>query len=89
MRMVVKRCIRKAFHIQAIIVWVEIYKKVDTFKLCTEAMKHPISIKPARIYCVNCNHSNCIRISLTDQKNVVVLAYISLTAHLKIIKWIQ
>lgn len=45
------------------IVWVELDKKIDTFKLRTEAMKHKISIVPGRIFSVSCNYSNCIRLS--------------------------
>jgi DNA-binding transcriptional MocR family regulator len=45
------------------ILWVELNKKINTFKLRTEAMKHRISIMPGRIFSVSCNYSNCIRIS--------------------------
>ena len=45
------------------ILWVELNKKVDTFKLRTEAMKHKISIVPGRIFSVSANYSNCIRLS--------------------------
>jgi DNA-binding transcriptional MocR family regulator len=45
------------------ILWVELNKKVNTFKLRTEAMKHRISIMPGRIFSVSANYSNYIRIS--------------------------
>ncbi|MCW3086939.1 MAG: PLP-dependent aminotransferase family protein [Sediminibacterium sp.] len=45
------------------IVWVELDKKVNSFKLRTEAMKHRISIMPGRIFSVSSNYTNCIRIS--------------------------
>jgi DNA-binding transcriptional MocR family regulator len=45
------------------VLWVELNKKINTFRLRTEAMKHHISIVPGKIFSVNCNYSNCIRIS--------------------------
>jgi DNA-binding transcriptional MocR family regulator len=45
------------------VLWVELNKKVDTFKLRTEAMKHNISIIPGKIFSNSCNYSNCLRIS--------------------------
>lgn len=45
------------------IVWVELDKKIDTFQLRREAMKHKISIVPGRLFSVSCNYSNCIRLS--------------------------
>jgi DNA-binding transcriptional MocR family regulator len=45
------------------VMWVELNKKVDTFRLRAEAMKHKISIMPGRIFTVNPNYNNCIRLS--------------------------
>lgn len=43
--------------------WVALNKKVDTFRLRTEAMKHNISIVPGKIFSSGTNYSNCIRLS--------------------------
>ncbi|HRO71949.1 MAG TPA: PLP-dependent aminotransferase family protein, partial [Chitinophagaceae bacterium] len=45
------------------VLWVQLHKKVNAFKLRTEAMKHKISITPGKIFSASCNYSNCIRIS--------------------------
>ncbi len=45
------------------VLWVELNKKVNTFKLRAEAMKHHISIVPGKIFSASCNYNNCIRIS--------------------------
>ncbi len=45
------------------VLWVQLNKKVNAFKLRTEAMKHNISIVPGKIFSVSCNYSHCIRIS--------------------------
>ena len=45
------------------ILWVQLNKKVNTFKLRIEAMKHHISIVPGKIFSASCNYNNCIRIS--------------------------
>ncbi|MEP6700038.1 MAG: PLP-dependent aminotransferase family protein [Bacteroidota bacterium] len=45
------------------ILWVELNKKVKTFKLRIEAMKHHISIVPGKIFSASSNYNNCIRIS--------------------------
>ena len=45
------------------ILWLELNKKVNAFKLRTEAMKHNISIVPGKIFSSSCNYSNCVRIS--------------------------
>ena len=44
------------------ILWLELNKKVNAFKLRTEAMKHNISIVPGKIFSASSNYSNCIRI---------------------------
>ena len=45
------------------VLWIQLNKKVDGFKLRTEAMKHHISITPGKIFSASCNYSNCVRIS--------------------------
>ena len=45
------------------VLWLELNKKVNGFKLRTEAMKHKISVVPGRIFSASCNYSNFIRIS--------------------------
>lgn len=45
------------------ILWVQLNKKVNTFKLRVEAMRHNISIVPGKIFSANCNYNNCLRIS--------------------------
>jgi DNA-binding transcriptional MocR family regulator len=45
------------------ILWIELNKKVNTFILRTEAMKHKISIMPGRIFSVSSNYTNCMRLS--------------------------
>lgn len=45
------------------VLWVELNKKVNSFKLRTEAMKHNISVVPGKIFSVSCNYNNFLRIS--------------------------
>ncbi|TMI85090.1 MAG: PLP-dependent aminotransferase family protein [Bacteroidetes bacterium] len=45
------------------VLWLELNKKINSFKLRTEAMKQNISIVPGRIFSATCNYSNFIRIS--------------------------
>ena len=45
------------------VLWLELNKKINSFKLRTEAMKYKISVVPGRIFSANCNYSNFIRIS--------------------------
>ncbi|MEP6947980.1 MAG: PLP-dependent aminotransferase family protein [Ginsengibacter sp.] len=45
------------------ILWLELNKKVNAFKLRTEAMKHNISIVPGKIFSSSSNYSNYVRIS--------------------------
>jgi DNA-binding transcriptional MocR family regulator len=45
------------------VLWVQLNKKVNAFKLRTEAMKHHISVVPGKIFSASCGYSNCIRIS--------------------------
>jgi DNA-binding transcriptional MocR family regulator len=45
------------------VLWLELNKKVNSFKLRTEAMKHHISIVPGKIFSASCNYGNCVRIS--------------------------
>jgi DNA-binding transcriptional MocR family regulator len=44
------------------VLWVEVNKKVNTYKLSTEALKHQISVAPGRIFSNSCNYSNYLRI---------------------------
>lgn len=44
------------------VLWVEVNKKVNTYKLSTEALKHQISVGPGRIFSNSCNYSNYLRI---------------------------
>lgn len=52
------------------VLWVELNKKVNTFKLRAEAMKHDISIVPGRIFSAGSCYNNCIRISFGKPWNV-------------------
>jgi hypothetical protein len=45
------------------VLWVQLNKKVNDFRLRTEAMKHNISIVPGKIFSASCGYGNCIRIS--------------------------
>jgi len=45
------------------VLWLQLNKKINSFKLRTEAMKHRISIVPGRIFSANCNYTHFIRIS--------------------------
>ncbi|MEN9569892.1 MAG: hypothetical protein RL172_1123 [Bacteroidota bacterium] len=45
------------------IFWIELNKKIDSFKLRTEAMKHNISIVPGKVFSASINYSNYIRLS--------------------------
>ncbi len=45
------------------VLWVQLPKKTDTFKLRAEAMKQGISIVPGKIFSSSCNYNNCMRIS--------------------------
>ena len=45
------------------VLWIQLNKKINGFKLRTEAMKHHISVTPGKIFSASCNYSNCIRIS--------------------------
>lgn len=42
--------------------WVELNKKVNAYKVYTEAMKHNISVAPGQIFSTSCNYCNCLRI---------------------------
>lgn len=44
------------------VLWVEVNRKVNTYKLCAEAMKQKISIAPGRIFSNSINYSNYLRI---------------------------
>lgn len=45
------------------VLWVQLNKKVNAFRLRSEAMKHHISVVPGKIFSASCNYNNFIRIS--------------------------
>ena len=45
------------------VLWLELNKKINAFKLRSEAMKHNISVVPGKIFSTSCNYTNFIRIS--------------------------
>jgi DNA-binding transcriptional MocR family regulator len=45
------------------VLWLELNKKINSFKLRTEAMQYKISVVPGKIFSASCNYSNFIRIS--------------------------
>lgn len=45
------------------VLWLELNKAVDVFKLRSDAMKQHISIVPGKIFSASCNFSHCLRIS--------------------------
>jgi DNA-binding transcriptional MocR family regulator len=45
------------------VLWVQLNRKVNTFKLRIEAMKQDISVVPGKIFSGSGNYNNCIRIS--------------------------
>jgi len=45
------------------VLWLELNKNVDVFKLRSDAMKQHIAIVPGKIFSASCNFSNCVRIS--------------------------
>lgn len=45
------------------VLWLELNKKVDAFKLRADAMKYHISVVPGKIFSSSSGYSNCIRIS--------------------------
>jgi len=45
------------------VLWVQLNKKINAFKLRTEAMKQHISVVPGKIFSANCGYDNFIRLS--------------------------
>ncbi len=45
------------------VLWVQLNKKVNAFKLRSEAMRHHISVVPGKIFSASCNYNHFIRIS--------------------------
>ncbi|PWT71462.1 MAG: PLP-dependent aminotransferase family protein [Bacteroidetes bacterium] len=45
------------------VLWIELNKKIDSYKLYQEAMKHQISITPGQVFSTQKHLSNCLRIS--------------------------
>ncbi len=64
------------------ILWLELNKKVNAFKLRTEAMKQQISIVPGKIFSTGNNYSNCIRISFGKPWNNEVEAGLMLLGNM-------
>jgi DNA-binding transcriptional MocR family regulator len=44
------------------VLWVELSKKVNAYKLCSEAIKHHISVAPGQIFSASSDYSNYVRI---------------------------
>jgi DNA-binding transcriptional MocR family regulator len=51
------------------VLWVEVNKKVNAYKLSTEALRHQISVAPGRIFSNSCNYSNYLRIGYGNPWN--------------------
>ncbi|HUR66479.1 MAG TPA: PLP-dependent aminotransferase family protein [Chitinophagaceae bacterium] len=51
------------------VLWVQLNKKINAFKLRSEAMKHRISVVPGKIFSASCNYNNFIRISFGQPWN--------------------
>jgi DNA-binding transcriptional MocR family regulator len=45
------------------VLWLELAKDVDVFRLRTDALRHQIAIVPGKIFSASCNFSHCLRIS--------------------------
>jgi DNA-binding transcriptional MocR family regulator len=45
------------------VLWIELNGKVNSYKVCQEAIKHSISIAPGQIFSSNENYKNYLRIS--------------------------
>jgi DNA-binding transcriptional MocR family regulator len=45
------------------ILWIELHKNINSFRLFQQAMKHQISITPGQIFSLKGNYGHCIRIS--------------------------
>jgi DNA-binding transcriptional MocR family regulator len=45
------------------VLWLELNKAVDVFKLRSDAMKGHIAIVPGKIFSASCNFEHCLRIS--------------------------
>jgi DNA-binding transcriptional MocR family regulator len=54
------------------ILWLELNKKVNAFRLRAEAMKHGISVVPGKIFSSSNNYANCVRISFGKPWSVEV-----------------
>lgn len=51
------------------VLWVELNAAIDTYELCTEALKHHISIAPGRIFSISCNYAHYLRIGYGNPWN--------------------
>jgi DNA-binding transcriptional MocR family regulator len=45
------------------VLWVELDRKINTYRLYQEALKHNISVAPGRLFSAQSQFSNCLRIS--------------------------
>lgn len=45
------------------ILWLELNKNIDTFRLHEQALKHKISIAPGRMFTLQNQYNNCVRLS--------------------------
>lgn len=45
------------------VLWIELHKKINTFELYDQALKHKISFAPGRIFSLQERYENCLRIS--------------------------
>ena len=44
------------------VLWVELHKKINAYKVCKEALKYNISVAPGQIFSANSLYSNYLRI---------------------------
>ncbi|MFT3826692.1 MAG: PLP-dependent aminotransferase family protein [Chitinophagaceae bacterium] len=51
------------------VLWVQLDKKIDSYRLYQQAMKHNISIAPGQIFSAQGIYSNCLRISYSNPWN--------------------
>ncbi|HEX3006138.1 MAG TPA: PLP-dependent aminotransferase family protein, partial [Bacteroidales bacterium] len=45
------------------LIWMELNKKADTYKLYQRAMQHKISISPGRMFTLQDQYNHCLRLS--------------------------
>ncbi|MFL5789721.1 MAG: PLP-dependent aminotransferase family protein [Flavisolibacter sp.] len=54
------------------VLWIELHKDINSYKLYQEAMKHHISIAPGQIFSSKGNYRNCIRIGFGQKYNAEI-----------------